>query len=169
MTRAFFLVIFFIFTPLLLNGQEPINKVFKAGAAVVDISPTNFPVIVNGGFLEALAKTKVDDLYARALVLDDGKTQIALVVVDSCMMPRDFLDPIKLMVQETTGIPAGNIMISATHTHSAPAAMGVLGARADEAYKSFLAPQIVRAITLAHKNKVPARIGWTAFHDDEHT
>ena len=169
MTRAFFLVIFLIFTPLLLNGQEPINKVFKAGAAVVDISPTNFPVIVNGGFLEALAKTKVDDLYVLALVLDDGKTQIALVVVDSCMMPRDFLDPIKLMVQETTGIPAGNIMISATHTHSAPAAMGVLGARADEAYKSFLAPQIVRAITLAHKNKVPARIGWTAFHDDEHT
>lgn len=170
MSHIFFLLnAFLILSPLVVTAQEPTNKVLKAGAAVVDISPTNFPVIVNGGFLEVLAKAKVDDLYARALVLDDGKNQIALVVVDSCMMPRDFLDPIKRMAQETTGIPVGNIMISATHTHSAPAAMGVLGSRADEAYKSFLAPQIVRAITMAHKNKVAARIGWTAFQDDEHT
>ena len=96
MSRIFFLLnAFLILSPLVVTAQEPTNKVLKAGAAVVDISPTNFPVIVNGGFLEVLAKAKVDDLYARALVLDDGKNQIALVVVDSCMMPRDFLDPIK--------------------------------------------------------------------------
>ncbi|NBR05531.1 MAG: hypothetical protein EBT92_07155 [Planctomycetes bacterium] len=170
MGRIFYLLpLLLLLSPAFSRAQDTINKVFKAGAAEVDISPTNFPVIVNGGFLEVLAKAKVDDLFVRALILDDGKNQIALVVVDSCMMPRDFLDPVKRMAQETTGIPAANIMISATHTHSAPAAMGVLGTRADEAYKSFLAPQIVRAITLAHKSKVAARIGWTAFHDDEHT
>ncbi len=168
MSLRFSLVIVILF-PFLLNAQEDAEKVFKAGAAVVDISPTSFPVIVNGNFLEALAKSKIDDLRARALVLDDGKNQIALVVVDSCMMPSDFLDEVKKMAQEATGIPANKIMISATHTHTAPSVMGILGARADEGYKSFLGPQIVRVISLAKKNMVPAKVGYKAFSDDEHT
>lgn len=169
MNRVCLLLTLILVSPIFSNDQDPVGMVFKAGAAVVDISPANFPVIVNGGFLEATAKSKVDNLYARALVLDNGKNQIALVVVDTCMMPRDFLDSIKLMIQETTGILQANIMISATHTHSAPSVMGVLGTRTDDAYKSFLAPQIVRVVTLAHKNKVRARIGWTAFEDYAHT
>jgi len=164
----FSLVIIILF-PFLLNAQENEKYIFKAGAAIVDISPTTFPVIVNGNFLEVLAKSKIDDLYAKALVLDDGKNQIALVVVDSCMMPSDFLNEVKKMAHETTGIPANRIMISATHTHTAPSVMGILGARADEGYKSFLGPQIVRVISLAKKNMVPAKVGYKAFHDEEHT
>lgn len=145
------------------------NKAIRAGAAEVNISPESYPVIVNGGFLEATANGKIRDLFARAIVLGDGSTQIALVVVDSCMMPRDFLDQVKKLAQETTGIPASNIMISATHTHTAPSVMGALGARPDEKYKSFLMPQIVRAITLASGSMAPARVGSTVFQDADHT
>src|SRR5687767_6738639 len=64
----------------------------RAGTALVDITPTKFPVIVNGGFLEGSAKAVVDPLYARALVLANEQTMIAIVVVDSCMLPRELLD-----------------------------------------------------------------------------
>src|SRR5437762_629408 len=89
---------------------------FKAGIGISDISPTNFPVLVNAMFTERVATNVVDRLNARALVLDDGETRIAMAVVDSCMVPLDLIDLAKRMVQDTTHIPTDHIMISATHT-----------------------------------------------------
>ena len=66
--------------------------VFQAGAFAIDISPTEFPVIVNGGMYERTADQIRDRLHARCIVLDDGQTRLAIVVVDSCMMPRQLLD-----------------------------------------------------------------------------
>src|SRR6516164_3845278 len=82
------------------------DKVFRAGAAAVDVSPTTLPARVNGGFLEARADAVKDRLFARALVLDDGATRLAVVVVDSCMMPRDLLDRAKEIARSKTGIAA---------------------------------------------------------------
>ncbi len=169
--RAFLPAVLLCLTaaPALPAAQEPGTKTFRAGAAAVDITPEKFPVIVNGGFLEGTAGAALDRLHARCLVLDDGTTRLALVVVDSCMMPRDLLDEVRKQTQQTTGIPADRLLISATHTHSAPSVMGALGSRADEGYRRFLGPQIVRAVQLAVKNLQPARLGWTVVQDFEHT
>ena len=106
------------------------------------------------------ADRAVDPLFARAFVLDNGATRIAIVVVDSCMLPRELLDEVKTRASQLTGIPVENMLISATHTHSAPASMGCLGSRSDPEYPAFLVPQIVRAIQLAHERLQPAQIGW---------
>ena len=124
----------------------------RAGAAAIDVTPEKYPVIVNGMFTERIATTSHDPLHARALVLDDGTTKIAICVVDSCMMPREFLDKAKEMASKPTSIPVENMCISATHTHSAPAVMGCLGSEADPVYPEYLQRQIVRAITQAAKN-----------------
>ena len=58
------------------------DRIFRAGAFAIDVTPTKFPVIVNGNSLNPDATTVVDPLHARCLVLDDGKTKIALVVCD---------------------------------------------------------------------------------------
>src|SRR5689334_3700504 len=68
---------------------------FRAGAFLVDISPTNFPIIVNGMFTERSATNTADPIHARSLVLDDGVTRIAITVVDTCMMSRDLIDRAK--------------------------------------------------------------------------
>src|SRR4051794_26551358 len=86
------------------GGRAP-GAPLKAGAAVVDVSPAKRPVRVNGGFIEARADVVRDPLYARALVLDDGKTRLAIVVVDSCMMPRALIDRAKEIAHGRTGIP----------------------------------------------------------------
>lgn len=141
----------------------------RAGAATVDASPNRFPVIVNGGFLAARADRVRDPLRVKALVLDDGSTRLAIVVVDTCMMPRDLIDRAKSIARERTGIAVDRMLVSATHTHSAPSVMGALGTPPDEAYAAILPARIAEAIEHAAANLEPARAGWAAVDDAEHT
>lgn len=142
---------------------------FRAGAALVDISPTNFPVIVNAMFTERTATQTVDRLHVRALVLDDGTNRIAIAVVDTCMMERALIDRAKRAASDATGIPLHRMLVSATHTHSAPSAMGCLGSRQDTNYAAFLPGKIAEAIVKANAALQPAQVGWTAFDDWDHT
>lgn len=133
---------------------------FKAGAFAQDVTPTKFPVSVNGGFADRKATAATDPLHARCLVLDDGTTKLAIVVVDSCMIPRELIDTAKALAEKRTGIPAKHILVSATHTHTAPAVAGVFGSDPDAEYAKFLAQKIADGIEAAHKDRVPAKIAF---------
>jgi hypothetical protein len=157
--------------PAIAPGQPARNTApaFRAGAAAVDIAPEHFPVTINGGFLAARATKSNDPIRAKGLVLDDGSTRLAIVVVDSCMMPRELLDRAKAIAREKTGIPIERILISATHTHSAPSVMGALGTPPDADCAATLPARIAAAIERAAANLEPARVGWGAVDDPEHT
>jgi len=139
----------------------------RAGAAIVDVTPEQFPVLINGGMTARRGEPR--DVKARAVVLDDGRTQVALVVVDSCMLPRELLDAAKALAAERTGIPAGHMMISATHTHSAPAAMGALGTPPEDSYLPLLRLRLADAIATAHARRQPARVGFGSIAAAEFT
>lgn len=141
------------------------TKVFRAGAQALDITPTKFPVIVNGGFLEAKADSVTDPLFVRSLVLDDGTVQLVLAVVDNCVIPQPILDAAKGLAEKATGIPAGRMLISATHCHSAPSLMGALGSGVAEEYAQQLPAKIAEGIAQAQKKLAPARVGWAVGHD----
>ena len=141
----------------------------QAGAVAVDVTPTQAESIVAGQFLEVRSSTITDRLYARAIVLANGQTEMALVVVDTCMMPTDLIVKARQLAQQRCGIPVQHITISATHTHSAPAAMGCLGTRLDSQYAALLPIKIADAICDAHSRLQPARIGWSSIDDWEHT
>lgn len=136
------------------------SPVYRAGATVVDVSPPRFPVPVNGGITQNLANQISTPVFARAVVMAQGDQQVALVVVDSCMLPRPLLDDTKTMAVGKTGIAADRILISATHTHTAPAAMSCLGTDADPEYQAFLRVQIVQAIAEAQSRLQPAKVGY---------
>ncbi len=141
----------------------------RAGASAVDISPVEFPAIVNGNMTAVQATGVVQPLHARAIVLEQGRTRLALVVVDSCMLPRDLLDEVKAAACGPTGIPAKNMMISATHTHTAPAAGGALGTDADPKYVPLLKRKLVEALEQAAGRLEPAEVGWAVVPAPEHT
>ena len=101
-----------------------------------------------------------DELHARCLVLDDGPNRIAIVVCDTCMIPRDILDEAKRKIQEKSGLPADRILISATHTHSAPTCTGLYLSETDKEYIPFLISRIVDGVTRAINNLAPARVAW---------
>ena len=86
----------------------------RAGAQVIDVSPRTFPVLINGGFLQNSATRVNDPSFAKCLVLDDGTTRLAIIIVDSCMMPRELLDRAKEMAREKTGIATDRMLIAAT-------------------------------------------------------
>ncbi len=160
------------FAIAVLTSAFPANTsagTLKAGVYAVDVSPPKFPVIVNGGFLQAIGSKNLDRLHSRAIVLDDGTTKLAIAVVDSCMMPRDLLDKAKAIASKATGIPVERMMISATHTHTAPSAMWALGTPPDEDYVAFLPGKIAESIIAANSKLQPARIGFASIEDYDHT
>jgi hypothetical protein len=159
------LLLFFTAIPAVLRA----NPGFRAGASSVDISPTTFPVNIIGGFIQKQADRIIDRLHSRSLVLDDGSLRLAIVVVDSCMLPRELIDKAKALASSSTGIPVERMLVAATHTHSAPAGMGGLGTDVDKEYAAWLPGRIADGIALAAKNLAPARIGWTVVDDWQHT
>jgi hypothetical protein len=142
---------------------------FQAGAAVIDISPPKLPVLVNGGMLSRYVDKINTKVHARAIVVTDGKTQVAIVVADSCMMSREVLDDAKKAAAGKTGIPMHRMLISATHTHSAPSSMGCLGTDPDPAYVPYLKEKLVEAIVAAQSKLEPARIGFAKANAAEFT
>src|SRR5690606_9442250 len=136
------------------------QPVLQAGAAAVDISPNQFPVEINGGFTARFAEENRDPLHARAVVLDNGEVRLGIVIVDSLMLTRELLDQTKRVAQVRTGIPSDRLLIAATHTHSAPSAIGCLGTEPDPLYSKFLRRQIVLAMEDALAVLAAARVGW---------
>lgn len=133
---------------------------FKAGAAIVDITPPKLPVLVNGGMFSRSVNKIKTRIHARAIAMSDGKTELAIVVADSCMMSRPLLDEAKALAEKRTGIPANRMLISATHAHSVPSSMGCLGTDPDPAYVPFLRDKLVEAVVAAKAAMEPARVGF---------
>jgi neutral ceramidase len=144
--------------------QPTPNRVFRAGAAASNITPRIGGSIM-GYFNERHSTNIHDELHARCLVLDDGQIQIAIVVCDNCMIPRAILDDAKRGIQQKTGLPIDHILISATHTHSAPTCTGLYLSETDKEYVPFLISRIVDGVTRAINNLAPAKVAWGVGHE----
>jgi hypothetical protein len=161
----------FLLTALSVNlSAAPL----KAGAAVTDITPTLFPMNMPGGFNANEAKSAHDPLNARALVLDDGKTKLAWVVIDHLSVPRKVTAEAKEIASKATGIPVENMLVSATHTHTGvsaadePVAETPGGPKLSDrqvkanAYRQVMLDGIAQAIIKAHAQLRPAAVGAAA-------
>jgi hypothetical protein len=76
------------------------------------------------------------------------------------MIPQELMDAAKAIAEKKTGIPAAHMLISATHTHTAPTVAGVFQSEPDEAYAKFLTDKIATGIEKAHANLAPAKAAW---------
>jgi hypothetical protein len=143
------LLILFIITGV--NAQS-----FKAGAAKRIITPEKL-IPISGGMGEpVMPDGKVGDLYVRAIVLEKYTTRIAIVSVDNIGWPAYLGDMSRKLVK---GISPGNILIGATHTHSAPDAYGFPDEKgntgADLKYLEWCINKIADAINEAVANLQP--------------
>ncbi|QEF97395.1 Neutral/alkaline non-lysosomal ceramidase [Stieleria maiorica] len=141
------------------NAESP-AKQFRAGAYAIDITPAEFPVSSAGSMTHRMADAAHDPLHARALVLSDGQSTIALVTCDSCMIPRSIFDAAKQQASKQTGIPTDHILCSATHTHTAVTATPTFQSIVQDDYLEFLTGRIAEGIVQAHSQMEPARVGW---------
>jgi neutral ceramidase len=133
----------------------------RAGAAAQDITPKEYPIKMPGGFSLNLANSAHDPLHARAVVLADGTTTLAIVVVDNLGLGPELLDEAKAIASSKTGIAPEKMLISATHTHSGPSA-GKEGPGPAVAYRKVLLEGIAESIVKAHAELRPAAAGAAA-------
>ena len=112
-----------------------------------------------------------DELFAKAMVLSDGTTTVAIVSADLLYTPlEEITGPVRATIGEKTGIPPQNIMVCATHTHSGPEvftrskipAEGRLPAsQIDQSYLQVLVRKMADSVLIAHQNMQDVRIGTT--------
>ncbi len=145
------------FSSLAFAADKP---TLRAGAAAVDITPTQFPMNMPGGFSANMAEGAHDSFHSRALVLDNGETTLAMVVVDNLGAGPDVLNEAKALAAAKTGMSVDKMLISSTHTHSGPS----LNTRSEAAaayYKKFV-EGVAGSIVQAHAALKPAAIGAAA-------
>ncbi|TKJ36412.1 MAG: hypothetical protein CEE38_11380 [Planctomycetes bacterium B3_Pla] len=139
----------------------------KGGCAKVNITPPlGIPLIGSYG---KPSDNILDELYAKALVLDDGTNTVAIVSADLLYSPlEEITDPVREIIKEKLGIPEQNILICATHTHSGPevftksklAPEKVLGDFGiDRSYLETLIKKLASSVMIAQKNMRQIRIG----------
>jgi hypothetical protein len=141
-------------------GEEELS----VGVAESDITPPKgFPVA--GYYHERLATGTLDPLKARAIVFRAAKTQAAVVSCDLTGIAVDLTGEVRRRASARTGIPAEHIIVTATHSHTAPDYMkdlyDYLGNRdgttkAESPYAARLVGGIVDAIADAHSRAGPA-------------
>jgi neutral ceramidase len=139
---------------LLLSGpancQAATTGRLRAGAAKVDITPKQSDLLVSTDSIR-------DHLFARAIVVDDGKTCAVIVGLDLGGAANQIVDDATARASKSTGCPARNFIISATHTHSSNT--GGLGGRGVPTART-VADAIVEAANAAKSMLAPARVGY---------
>jgi hypothetical protein len=143
----------------------------RAGAARIDITPdlARFPHVDLTGFIarQNPATSVRDPLYARALVLDDGTRQLAIVSCDLLGLSQELVDELRLHIAEATGIPGPQVLIAATHTHAGPATLSLVDCgEISPPYVEWLAPRVVDAVIEARAYLQPARAAFGRAESD---
>ena len=131
----------------------------RAGTAIVDVTPQEWPLTLRGSFFPKPAKTSHDPLHVRAFAFENGKGRAVIVIVDVIGISRETLDPIKKRAAEATGWRADQMLIAATHTHSAPSS-SESGSAPQVAFGKRLADGMVEAIEKAVESLQPAQVGF---------
>jgi len=153
--KTFLCVIFFVtLSTINIHAQT-----FKAGAAVRVITPDPLLPVSGGVGQPKKAVEKKGDLFVRAVVFEKGKTKVAIVNIDNLGWSSALGDRSRSLIK---GIAPENILIGATHTHSAPDAYAFPDENgkhgADLKYLDWCVQQIADAVNEATLNLVPVSL-----------
>jgi hypothetical protein len=121
-----------------LPGASPL----RVGAARVDVTPSD-------GELPKNSQGILDRLYARAIVLENGTSSAALITVDAGGVPDAIWQAVTRQIEADMGIRPANVLLTATHTHSA-------GGQRGPDYPQ----KIVESVRLAKQKLTLARVGY---------
>jgi len=170
MPRLIALVVVLVCWASLAGLPQAAAGELRAGAATSNITP-EIGLKIIGGFVPYPSSHIHDELRARCLVLDDGQTRLAIVVCDLLGIHRLVSDEARRRIAEKVGIPRGNVLICATHTHSAASALGQkrpLPQQSLDDYQKFVAGRIADGVMRATNLLRPAEVAFGTAEVPEH-
>jgi hypothetical protein len=148
-----------VFVLLCLLTAGPAVAAFRAGFAVRDVTPEKLLPVSGGVGPSHPVTQKIGQLTVRAMVLENEGTRVAICSTDFLGFPGVLCNKVRAKVP---GIPGTNILIGATHTHSAPDCYGFPDqtgkTAADLAYLDDVCGKLADAINEAVQNLQPARV-----------
>jgi hypothetical protein len=132
---------------------------FQAGVARTSLTPFWGVELTGWGyFIERYWQRVHDPLHATALAFDDGQQPAIVIALDLMVIDEPFTRRTRERIREATGVPAGAIMLTCSHTHNAPAAGGLLGVgECDPLYEDWASRQAATSAILAWRERVPAK------------
>jgi hypothetical protein len=152
-------------------SRSTASEVLDVGVAVVDITPI-VGCRMSGYFSERINTGTRDPLRAKALVFRQGEVTGALVLCDISGISLEVSSQARKHAARMTGIPAKNISIAATHSHTGPLYFGALRQHFHDLslakkrydpyelvnYSQELTGRVVRAIIKAQGNLRPVSL-----------
>lgn len=143
---------------------------WSAGIATVRITPEK-PVVLAGYAARIKPFQNVEqDIDAKALALKDAQGHTAvLVTMDLCTLPPDVANPVRERIAEKAHLDAAQVVLSVSHTHSAPVVALSAGdelpqppphAQETAAYTRSLQDKLVAVAVSAFQQMQPARLSW---------
>lgn len=149
----------FFFLGLMIMTVEANSQPFRAGAAKRIITPVPLLPVSGGIGTPKPVKEKKGDLTVRALVFEKANTRVAIVSIDNLGWPAALGDKVRALIKS---IPPQNILIGATHTHSAPDAYGFPDRTgrvfADVNYLNWCVQQMADAVNESVEKLQPASL-----------
>ena len=143
------------------NGDAKYNE--KDGDYYIDGNNNGKfdPVWIAGFSNNKPANGVHDDLWARTMILDDGETRLAIVVVDAIGFMHDDVVDVRKMIPFEWGL--NYVLIASTHVHEGPDMMGIWGKHplesgVDSDYMKFVKEQIVNSVETAVGQMVAVRL-----------
>ena len=139
------------------------NNKLMAGFGRTNVTPP-MGIDVRGYFVVRKADGVLDELEANALALRLGEKTVLFISVDTCGINIKLCAEIKEIITQKTGVPAGNVFLHGTHTHTGPTLNdGASRCEVDELIKNYtesLKHKIADAALLAIQDLKPAKMGW---------
>lgn len=130
-----------------IHSDDNIN--IKVAAAAEEIVGDD-SMDIGGSIHPGKASGQEGKLRATAVVIEGNHNKLCIVSCDVLMFGRDIIDDVSRRIEAECGIPFGNILISATHTHSAPTTATVHGYSRDETFIKRLKEAIFLAVSRAN-------------------
>ncbi len=138
----------------------------KIGAGEVNATPI-LGKEIPGYFSVRNASGVLSDLYAKAVVIDDGKTVAAIAAIDSLGGSFEMVKRVRVLANEKTGIPEENILVHFTHSHTAaPVDLSLYGTKADAECAEFTCRKVSDAISIAFNKREEALVGAARGYED---
>jgi neutral ceramidase len=164
-------LILVLIVTLLASSSPLAAQDWKAGVARANITPTKSQWMAGYGVRNKPSEGKLNDLWAKALVLEDASGQrVVLITLDLCGIDRALSARIRDRILQEHKLGRESIAISCSHTHSGPVvgenlrAMNLFDDAMKEIVREYttgLEEKIAATVAEAMKNVAPAKLGWS--------